>query len=250
MGFLNDLKNAVIGLFQPHQQIISPLAGNKVNVSPNGPQANYQVSRPTPTPLPGQQAWTAMMVEKNPQQSPAYYNQLYQKATTAPGGHYYNVTPTPISPTPTQQLQNYVMQPAQSFNPQQYAQQLKQGFLKYNHNQPLPIMNYIPYYVQAAQQYPLFQKYPYILPSIGLKESSGGKANAPLMGYGVHVGATDDPQNQILGAAHDISTMGEYQKFRNTGSISDLLNTYAPSNENNTNQYINEVANEYLPYFQ
>jgi hypothetical protein len=56
-------------------------------------------------PLPGQQDWVSMMIQKNPTYNQAYLNNLYQKAVTSQGGHTYN--PSAPSPTPAfGQIQN------------------------------------------------------------------------------------------------------------------------------------------------
>jgi len=79
-------------------------------------------------------------------------------------------------------------QPVEQKNQQDYTDYIRSGLEKYSGGQAggksLPIEKYIPTFNEAAQEYEIFAKYPWLLPAISILESSGGlnvtRKNNPL----------------------------------------------------------------------
>ncbi len=164
-------------------------------------------------------------------------------------------SPTPPISAPSQPQNTTPMAPINGGGAVNYdtlGQQMVKG-LRGQLGGQTPIENYIPQFVEAAKKYPIFQKYPFLLPQIAILESSGGvnvtRANNPL-NWGARIQAAgqyspnswqqsiDDAITAIGGDYNSRpkgSTRGAnadfYQKFRDSGNLKDFVSTYEPAND-------------------
>lgn len=101
-------------------------------------------------------------------------------------------------------------------------------------------------FAEVANQYPILQKHPGLLPAMAMKETSGGKAPGQKnwFNWGIYQDSykEQDP-NQVIRdvaaaiAGEDSPSSHYYEKFRDTGNIRDMLDRYAPPTENDTALY-------------
>lgn len=106
-------------------------------------------------------------------------------------------------------------------------------------------------FVEAPFKYPIFQKYPFLLPSITVNETgAGNKVTYPnnVMNWGIKEPSYQptSPSQSIQSAMSGIGgrtekqgfsptqvqTSQTFQPFRQSGNLSDLSNVYAPSSDN------------------
>lgn len=140
---------------------------------------------------------------------------------------------------------------AQYTNPPPITEeQIRRGWSKYGDgNAPAATMSAV--FADVANQYPILRKYPGLLPSLTIGESSGGKAKTKnLLNWGIHLDDYNetDPEKVIRSAARAIGSDDSpsshyYRKFRETGNIRDLLDLYAPPSENDTALYHKQLLN-------
>jgi hypothetical protein len=130
---------------------------------------------------------------------------------------------------------------------------IRSGFQEYGGGDELPIEEYIPMFLQAAQDYDIFRQNPYLLPQVSILESSGGRnvtrENNPL-NWGARLQAAGDynpesVEQSIMDAITAIAgdtadrpegtargrTASYYEPFRESGDIEDFANIYEPANE-------------------
>ena len=123
---------------------------------------------------------------------------------------------------------------------------IRKGLKQYSKGGDLPIEEQIPLFVEIAKKYPIFQKYPYLLPQISILESSGGqnitRENNPLnWAARIQKQGLYQPQSweqSIMDAATAIAgdrpagprqrQQTYYDKFRKTGDIADFANAWEP----------------------
>lgn len=138
-------------------------------------------------------------------------------------------------------------------NDQQLEKQIRMG-LRGQLGRETPIEKYIPQFIQAAKQYPIFQKYPFLLPQVAILESSGGlnvtRNNNPL-NWAARVQANNPADyspaswqqsidDAITGVGGDYKARPKgttraasadyYQPFRDSGNIADFVKTFEPAN--------------------
>lgn len=149
------------------------------------------------------------------------------------------LSPT-LTPTPTRALPK----PTNMKNAE-LAEKIRKGFIKYG-GENLPVATLAASFADETMKYPILKRYPYLLPSIALKETSGGKHQAYKhnpMNYGIYLQQAgqfnpESPEEVIMKSARAIG--GEqslYNKFQETGNLDDFINTYAPPVENDTKKY-------------
>jgi hypothetical protein len=127
---------------------------------------------------------------------------------------------------------------------------LKAYSLKYAGGQKLPIEDYVPMFVEATK-YPIFQKYPFLLPQISIQESSGGRnvtrTNNPL-NWGARIqqqgqyspSSWDESIQDMISAVSGDRPKGTsryrqtlyYEPFRRSQDLRDFANTYESANPN------------------
>lgn len=84
---MQGIQNFLGGLQGQH--LLSPMAQQPANAPV------MQQPSPTPTMMPGQQEWMKNNAQYMQGMSPEQMGTLYRTAVTAPGGHYYQPSPTP-----------------------------------------------------------------------------------------------------------------------------------------------------------
>lgn len=138
--------------------------------------------------------------------------------------------PTPPQPSPTPQ-------------PTDIEQNIRNGFARYGGGQvPQSIEPYIGQFAQAAQQYPLFQRNPYLLPSIAILETSAGQ-NVTRPNNLLNWGITLPENNQVFSQMNPsqvldraISGLGQrspyYEPFRSSDQFDPhaFAKVYEPAN--------------------
>jgi hypothetical protein len=156
--------------------------------------------------------------------------------------------PTTPTTTPT----------ATTFDQDALARQIQEGYRKYSGGQEVPMEQYIPLMVAAAQKYPIFKENPMLLPATSIVETSAGQNwklnNNPLSwaariqqagGYSPTspeqsindmITAVGGDQNRGAGydpetAASRLQTMRYYDKFRNSKNLKDFAETYDGGND-------------------
>lgn len=103
-------------------------------------------------------------------------------------------------------------------------------------------------FILEAEKYPITKRYPYLMPAISVLESSAGKKmtypNNPL-NWGIKE-PTFQPESVFETINKATSGIGQrfpqYQKFRETGDLSDLTSVYAPPSDNNSPTYHLKLA--------
>lgn len=148
-------------------------------------------------------------------------------------------------PQPVQAAPKRDVLGAQAHNPPLVTeQQIRKGWDSYGDgNAPAATMSAV--FADVANQYPVLQKHPGLLPAMAMKESSGGKAPTKnWFNWGLKVPDYNeqDPEKIIRSVAKAIGSEDSpssqyYQKFRETGNIEDMLARYAPPTENDTGLY-------------
>lgn len=63
----------------------------------------------------------------------------------------------------------------QPVNEGEIERKIRSGFKEYSKGEKLPIEEHIPTMVAATRRYPIFQKYPYLIPAVSIVETSGGR---------------------------------------------------------------------------
>lgn len=135
--------------------------------------------------------------------------------------------------------------------PKVTAEQIQRGWDNYGDGKaPAATMSAV--FADVANQYPVLQKHPGLLPAMAMKETSGGKApnQKNWFNWGVHLDDYNepDPEKVIRSVARaigsdDSGSSHYYKKFRETEDIGDLLNVYAPPVENDTGLYHKQLLN-------
>jgi hypothetical protein len=122
-------------------------------------------------------------------------------------------------------------------------------------------------FAQATERYPIFKKYPFLLPQIAIAETSGGKyvtrENNPLnWGARSQVAGFYSPQSWEQSIEDAITAIGGeenrgpkgsnrqrqteyYKKFRETGNLKDFTDVYEPAN----GDYYN-IISKGMPLFE
>lgn len=136
-------------------------------------------------------------------------------------------------------------------------QQIRKGWDNYGDgNAPAATMSAV--FADVANQYPVLQKHPGLLPAMAMKETSGGKApnQKNWFNWGVHLDDYNepDPEKVIRSVARAIGSDESpsshyYEKFRETGDIEDMLMRYAPPSENDTGLYHKQLL-DWMKMFQ
>jgi hypothetical protein len=169
-------------------------------------------------------------------------------------------SPTPTaSPTPT---------PTPGPTREDYIQAMQAMIPEINPNTRLPVADYATTIYDETQKYPIFKKYPFLAVAQAILESSGFQkrtAENPKVGYdpaepkralgyapyvegynpqdlkqviadyASALGGRDaaiEKQTNPEGWQARMSTASNYQKFRDSGNLADLANTYAPAEDN------------------
>lgn len=171
-------------------------------------------------------------------------------------------------PTQNQTNQNIkeatVKQESAEPTSEDYKQAIEEGYK--NWGPDMPMAKFASIMAEAPLKYPIFKKYPFLLPAIALKESSGGKPYDPVTKTGVthknnplnwgvksQISKTYNPKSfeqniydamsgiggresesdwQEKYSPTQISTSSKYEAFRKSGDLLDLANTYAPLGDN------------------
>lgn len=226
-GILDKVK----GFFQP--KMISPVPDSELieNWTPQRWQQHHNAN------------FDAQMAAKGMYRHP---DNVYREGR--PGG----VTPTP---SPVQRTVGNVLGARSTAQPVTEAQ-IRKGWDDYGDgNAPAASMSAV--FADVANQYPVLRKHPGLLPSMAMKESSGGKANTKnWFNWGMYDDAyqEQDPAQVIRDVAEAIgSDKGNsshyYQKFRETEDIMDMLERYAPPTENDTGLYHKQLL-QWMKMFQ
>lgn len=124
--------------------------------------------------------------------------------------------------------------PSPVSSPIDYEAVIRAGFERYG-NPPIATMS--AKFAEAPLRYPIFKKYPHLLPAISIVETSGGKnityPNNP-MNWGIRAGFVPASWEEAIEKA--MTGIGErmpyYQRFRETMNLEDFVNVYAPPSEN------------------
>lgn len=158
---------------------------------------------------------------------------------------------SPAAPAPTSGVQ---VAPPQVLGAQTSGpvtpEQIQAGWAQYGDgNAPAATMSAV--FADVANQYPVLQKYPGLLPAMNIQESSGNKAKTKNgFNWGLYNPSYQEtnPEQVIRDVAaaiggEDSPSSHYYEDFRNSGDIMDLLNRYAPPTENDTSQYHQNVLN-------
>jgi len=116
-------------------------------------------------------------------------------------------------------------------------------------------------FAKEAKKYPAFKNNPYLMPAIAQKETGGGKninSKHPhnLLNWGIYE-PTFQPKTPVEVIGKATSGIGKrspyYEKFRKSGNVDDVIDVYAPPNENDTKLYkkqMREFMNEFKKYEQ
>ena len=119
----------------------------------------------------------------------------------------------------------------------------------------IPLMDYVPQFVEATKKYPIFEQNPFLLPQIGILESSAGlnvtRPNNPLnWGARVQQQGLYNPKSwaesindAITAIAGDIEARPPsqpnrfrqttyYEPFRQSGNLRTFSDIYEPANPN------------------
>lgn len=98
------------------------------------------------------------------------------------------------------------------------------------------------YFAELSLEFPILEKYPYLLPAICLKETGCGKVvnyTNNLMSWGIYTDLKCTSEEFCIERA--ASGIGKrtsfYETFRETGDLAVFLNVYAPPTSNNTELY-------------
>jgi len=123
---------------------------------------------------------------------------------------------------------------------------IREGFREYSGGKELPIEEYIPMFVEAAEKYPIFRDNPYLLPQLAILESSGGRnitrANNPLnWAARIQKQGLYSPESWEQSIADAISAISGdrpqgpryrqttyYEPFRQSGDIQDFARAWEP----------------------
>ncbi len=123
---------------------------------------------------------------------------------------------------------------------------IREGFREYSGGKELPIEEYIPMFVEAAEKYPVFRDNPYLLPQLAILESSGGqnvtRENNPLnWAARIQKQGLYSPQSWEQSIADAISAISGdrpqgpryrqtayYEPFRQSGDIQDFARAWEP----------------------
>lgn len=154
------------------------------------------------------------------------------------------------------------------------TERIRAGYRSWNGGQPVPMEQYIPQMVQATQQYPIFQKNPFLLPAVSIVETGAGKNwrlnNNPLSWAArVQQAGNYNPTSNEQSIMDMISAVGgdpnrgagysgveftnrqnaiaPYAPFRQSGNIQDFTNAYEPPS-GNPNYY--PALTKTLEYFK
>lgn len=124
----------------------------------------------------------------------------------------------------------------EQLNEQAYRYAIDNGFKNWGEN--LPASKYSDNYLANLKKYPIYQKNPFMFPSMTLLETAGGeklaKANNPL-NWGIY---QDEFQPQSFEEVFDKAASGIaerfpiYQEFRDSGNLYDMAKYYAPDSDN------------------
>lgn len=130
-------------------------------------------------------------------------------------------------------------------NPQSVESAILQGLREYSGGNALPIEEFIPMFVQATQDYPVFAQHPFLLPQISILETSGGRnvtrENNPL-NWGARLQAQglynpQTPEEAIMAAITAIGgapdrgrSASYYEPFRQSMDPLEFAQIYEPAN--------------------
>lgn len=143
----------------------------------------------------------------------------------------------PPSPTPTK------AQPPSPTPTPDYEKAIK-GFMT---DYGAPAATLSADFVKEGQKYPITRKYPYLVPSLSINETSGGKnVTFPnnITNWGIKEPSFQptSPQQVIERTTSGIGKRAPfYEDFRNTGNLEDFAAHYAPPGENNTKKYVENL---------
>lgn len=156
-------------------------------------------------------------------------------------------------PTPSPQVKRPNTDPILA----EVERKIRAGLMEYSRGEPLPMQDYVPNFVDAASKYDLFRYNPYLMPSVGINETSGGKNitfDNNLINYGIKfpkinaefkATTMDDALNRSL---KEMGQTGQvYKRFR-TGKpltdeeLLDFANTYEPTNGSYYNQIKGQIG--------
>lgn len=161
------------------------------------------------------------------------------------------ISPLPEGYSPMQQRQPEVLGATAVSQPRVTEEQIRKGWEGYGDgNAPAATMSAV--FADVANQYPVLQKHPGLLPAMAMKETSGGRApnQKNWFNWGVHLDDYNesDPEKVIRSVARaigsdDSNSSHYYKKFRETGDINDMLQRYAPPSENDTGLYHKQLLN-------
>jgi len=152
-------------------------------------------------------------------------------------------TPTPTampSPTMMPQATPSYAPSANDYDLAEIERKIIAALTEYG-GQDLPLLNFVPQMLEAAQRYPIFQQNPYLLPEVGILESSGGRnvtrPNSPF-NWGINYPGNLEAYEQMTPEEileRMITGLGErmpaYEQFRTNQPLTDeeiraFSNTY------------------------
>lgn len=173
-----------------------------------------------------------------------------QAKTTQP-----TATPKPVANSTVLGVQSAQKQPQTQtpdkfpYTKEQYVTAVKEGFKNWFGDQDVPVTHEIEAIYNEAVKYPIYYKYPFLIPAISFLETRGGRDLQPgndaatphkkynATSWAIYVKPEDwtpSSLNEVL--TKTTSGIGErtsyYDQFRKTGDLLDLGNVYAPPSDN------------------
>lgn len=115
-----------------------------------------------------------------------------------------------------------------------------------------PVATLSAQFADLAGQHPILRQYPYLLPSVAIQETSGGRKvkypNNPI-NWGIYVKDFKPTnfemtlQKAAAGIGGDPTSNSAYiyQDFRDSGDLKDFVRHYAPPNENDSAKYLADL---------
>lgn len=133
---------------------------------------------------------------------------------------------------------------------------LLEGFGRYG---ATPSAEAVKVMADAPNRYPIYKQHPYLLPAASIVETGAGQnmtrpKTSPnpqnLLNWGIYTDFA--PKTQAEAVERALTGIGErspyYQKFRDSGSLEDFVNTYAPASDGNEG-YMDKLMKA-MAYFQ
>jgi hypothetical protein len=164
-------------------------------------------------------------------------------------------TVTPVaqkpSPTPTPAPQSSGTPTPEKFpyTKEQFVAAVKDGYKNWFGESPVPVTDYAEKVYDEEIKYPIYTKYPFLIPAIAFLETRGGRDLQPqnasasahkrfnATSWAIHVKPEDwtpSSLDEVLNKT--VSGIGArspyYKGFRETGNLSDIGNIYAPPSDN------------------